>query len=292
MSPDTGPFGPFPTIGIVGLGLIGGSIALRARANWPAVRLVGVDRPAIASEAASRGFIDAYRSSVADLPDADLVVLATPVPAVIELIDVVARARLGGLITDVGSTKRDIVQAAARAQLTSFVGGHPVAGSERGGLSAARADLFDGRPWLLVGAARDAAPVRRLEPFLTALGARPMHLDATSHDRAMAYLSHLPQLLAAALMRAAADHCDTDALAASGRAFADMTRLASSPADVWRGILSTNADFVAEAARALVEHLPASRERLADARVIDDLFAHANQGRARLDGTRPPASES
>ncbi|HYN07908.1 MAG TPA: prephenate dehydrogenase/arogenate dehydrogenase family protein [Vicinamibacterales bacterium] len=289
MSSDTGPF---PTIGIVGLGLIGGSIALRARANWPAVRLLGVDGTDVTHEAVSRGLVNEPRTSVADLTDADLIVLATPVPAVIELIDAVARARLGGVITDVGSTKRDIVQAATRAGLANFVGGHPVAGSERGGLSAARADLFEGRPWLLVGAAPDAAPVRRLEQFVTALGARPMHLDATTHDRAMAYLSHLPQLLAAALMRAAADGCDADALATSGRAFRDMTRLASSPADVWKGILATNADFVAEAARALVAHLPASREQLADARVIDDLFTQANQGRARLDGTRPPASDS
>jgi prephenate dehydrogenase len=283
---------PFHTIAIVGLGLIGGSIALRSRKTWKTVRLVGVDRPPVAGDALARGIIDEHRTSVAELADADLVVLATPVPAVIDLIDQMGRTPIGGLITDVGSTKREIVQAAARAHLANFVGGHPVAGSERGGLEAARADLFDARPWLLVGARPEAAPVRRLEQFVTALGANAMHLDATSHDRAMAYLSHLPQLLSVALMGAAADGCAAETLAASGRAFRDMTRLAASPADVWTGILSTNADFVAEAARALVERLPASRERLADAGLIDELFSQANRSRARLDAALPAASDS
>jgi prephenate dehydrogenase len=283
---------PFETVAIVGVGLIGGSIALRTRANWPGVRLIGVDRPGVASDAWSRMIVDEQRASVADLADADLVVLATPVPAVIDLIGEIARTGLPGVITDVGSTKRQIVQAASRARLVNFVGGHPVAGSERGGLDAARADLFNARPWLIVGAAPEAAPVRRLEQFVTALGARAMHLDATMHDRAMAYLSHLPQLLSVALMRAAADGCDAEALAAAGRAFRDMTRLASSPADVWTGILSTNADFVAEAARALVERLPVSPDRLADAGLFDELFSQANRGRARLDAVVQPASDS
>jgi prephenate dehydrogenase len=274
---------PFRTIGIVGLGLIGGSIALRARATWRGVKLLGVDRPAVANEALARRIIDQPRASVAELADADLVVLATPVPELIELVDAVAQAQLPGVVTDVGSTKREILKAADRARLTNFIGGHPMAGSERSGLGAARPDLFEARPWLLVDAAEEAPPVRTLHRFVMGLGARPLHLDATSHDRTMAYLSHLPQLLAVALMNTAAEACATDALVASGRAFREMTRLASSPPDVWKGILATNADFVAEAARSLVEHLPVSPDRVADAAVIDEGFAGANQARARLD---------
>jgi prephenate dehydrogenase len=274
---------PFRTIGIVGLGLIGGSIALRARATWRGVKLFGVDRPSVTSDALARRIIDQVRASAAELTDADLVVLATPVPEVIELIDVVAQANLPGIVTDVGSTKREILKAAERARLANFIGGHPMAGSERSGLGAARPDLFDARPWLLVDAAEEAAPVRRLQRFVIGLGARPMHLDATTHDRTMAYLSHLPQLLSVALMNTAAEACATDALVASGRAFREMTRLASSPPDVWKGILATNADFVAEAARSLVERLPVSPDRVADAAAIDEGFAGANQARARLD---------
>jgi prephenate dehydrogenase len=274
---------PFRTIGIVGLGLIGGSIALRARATWRGVKLLGVDRDPVIASALSRKVIDQARASVDELADADLVVLAVPVPSVIELIDAAARAGLRGIVTDVGSTKRDILKAAGAAQLANFVGGHPMAGSERGGLAAARADLFESRPWLLVDAPEESATVRRLQRFVAGLGARPLHVDAVTHDRTMAYLSHLPQLLAVTLMRTAEDACGPAMLAASGRAFRDMTRLASSPAHLWRGILATNADFVAEAARDLVERLPASRDRLSDGSIIDELFAGANHGRARLD---------
>jgi prephenate dehydrogenase len=280
---------PFRTVGIVGLGLIGGSIALRARATWRGVKLLGVDRDGVIASAVSRQVVDQARASVADLADADLVVLAVPVPDVIALVDAVARAALPGLVTDVGSTKRDILHAAGAAQLQNFIGGHPMAGAERGGLTAARADLFESRPWLLVDAAEESAPVRRLQRFVVGLGARPLHVDAVTHDRTMAYLSHLPQLLAVTLMQTAEEACGPEMLAASGRAFRDMTRLASSPAHLWKGILATNADFVAEAARELVARLPASRDRVADAAVIDELFAGANDGRARLDAQ--PASD-
>jgi prephenate dehydrogenase len=276
---------PFHTIGIAGLGLIGGSIALRTRATWPAIRLIGVDREHASREALANRIVDEVQPSVGALIDADLVILATPVPAVIDLIGAAADARLSAVVTDVGSTKRDIITAARRAGLANFIGGHPVAGSEHRGLAAARADLFLGRPWVLVDAPPQSADVRRLERFVTALGAVPMHLEAAAHDRAMAYLSHLPQLLAVALMKTAADACGEDALAAAGRAFREMTRLASSPADMWNGILATNADFVAEAARALVDQLPASGDRLRDADAIAQLFSQARIGRERLDAS-------
>jgi prephenate dehydrogenase len=275
---------PFRTIGIVGLGLIGGSIALRTRAAWRGVRLLGVDRPAVLADAVARRVIDHSRASVAELADAELVILATPVPEVIELVAAAAAAGLAGLVTDVGSTKREILKAAARAHLATFIGGHPMAGLERSGLGAARADLFEARPWLLVDAPEEAPGVRRLQRFITGLGARPMHLDATSHDRTMAYLSHLPQLLAVALMNTAAEACAADALIASGRAFREMTRLASSPPALWKGILATNADFIAEAAQSFVAHLPVSADRVADAAAIDERFGHASDARARLDG--------
>jgi prephenate dehydrogenase len=279
---------PFRTIGIAGLGLIGGSIALRTRSTWPGVRLIGVDHDVVLRDAQAKQVIAETRSSVTALGDADLIILAAPVPAVIDLIDAIASARLPAVVTDVGSTKRQIIAAARRSGLTRFIGGHPIAGSEHAGLAAANADLFAGRPWLFVEASPESADVRRLERFVAALGGVPAHLDAAAHDRAMAYLSHLPQLLAVTLMSTAADACDDDTLAASGRAFREMTRLASSPAELWNGILATNADFVAEAARALVARLPASSHQLSDAGGITRLFAQAKQGRERLDSTHAP----
>ncbi|MGE5832941.1 MAG: prephenate dehydrogenase [Acidobacteriota bacterium] len=283
---------PFRTIGIAGLGLIGGSIALRARSTWPDVRLIGVDHDVVLRDAQAKQVIDDTRSSVSALGDADLIILAAPVPAVIDLIGAIANARLPAVVTDVGSTKRQIIAAARRAGLTRFVGGHPIAGSEHAGLGAAKPDLFVGRPWLFVDASPESADGRRLERFVTALGGVPAHLDAAAHDRAMAYLSHLPQLLAVTLMNTAAEACEGNALAASGRAFREMTRLASSPADLWNGILATNADFIAEAARALVARLPASGDQLTDAGGISRLFAQAKQGRERLDVASRATSDS
>src|SRR6185295_14092814 len=197
-------------------------------------------RAHIAEGARASGVVDATRKSAAEVADADLVVLATPVQGIIEEIATLGRAGVLAVVTDVGSTKRQVMAAATAAGLTRFVGGHPIAGSERGGLSAARVDLFEGRTWALVGG--DRAPL--VESFVTALGARPRHTDAESHDRTMAFVSHAPQVIASALMAAAGQGVGRAGLDWSGQGFGDMTRLASSPAAVWEGILATNADFI------------------------------------------------
>ena len=141
---------PFPRIAIAGIGLIGGSIALAARRAWPAVMIAGVDRGPAAAQAKAQGVIDDVRGSVADLDDADLVIFAAPVEANLALLHEAAAARLGALVTDTGSTKRAIVDAGSRLGLSRFIGGHPIAGAERGGLDHARADLFADRPWALM----------------------------------------------------------------------------------------------------------------------------------------------
>jgi len=251
---------PATRVGIVGLGLIGGSIALGLRDKWPDVTICGVDRPDITDAASQRGVIDHERAAVRDLTDCDLVVLATPVASIISTIGDVGEAQLAATITDVGSTKREIVAASERAGLASFVGGHPMAGAERGGLLHARADLFHGRPWIVVPGTAPPESVHAIEQLATALGAEPIRMDATAHDRVMAYVSHLPQLLATTLKSTATAAVGEDGLRAAGRAFQEMTRVAGSPADVWEGILSTNADFIAEAMAAFCGRLPAASD--------------------------------
>jgi prephenate dehydrogenase len=281
---------PFARLAIVGLGLIGGSIALAARRAWPALAIVGVDRPEPVERARRRGAIDESRASVAELADADLIVLATPVPAILEAVAELGAGSPDALVTDVGSTKRRVLEAAARAGLRRFVGGHPMAGAERRGVEHARADLFEGCPWVLVepaGGAPEAMVV--LERFVAGLGAVPHRFDATSHDRVMAYVSHLPQLLAVALMNAAAAGCGESGLGASGRAFREMTRLAESPADLWRGILSTNGDFIAEAVGALIARLPSSERELVAGAALEAAFEEAGRWRRRLDHEQPQA---
>ena len=141
---------PFGRVAIVGVGLIGGSLAGAVRRVWPSIEILALDRPDVLADAAARRLIDRQAHTVSELADADLIVVATPVPEILTILPAIAALRSNPVVTDVGSTKRRICQAAAEAGLSRFVGGHPVAGSERPGLDSARPDLFDGQPWLLV----------------------------------------------------------------------------------------------------------------------------------------------
>jgi prephenate dehydrogenase len=234
----------------------------------------------VAEDALRRGAVTAARSGLAELGDADLVVIAAPVPAIAPLLDEAVRAGLRGLLTDVGSTKRQVMAAASERPVT-FVGGHPIAGAAQAGLAHARADLFERRDWLLVPGNADEAVVGRLEALVTALGATPRRIEADAHDRLMAYVSHLPQLLATTLMTAAGEAVGREGLAAAGPGFADMTRLAASSPDVWRGILATNADYIVEALRAFTAALPADRGSLTEATSVDALFRAAHKWASR-----------
>lgn len=278
---------PVGHIGIAGLGLIGGSVAFGVRAAWPAVRLTGVDRPEVLERATALGAIDRGADSVAAFRDCDLVVLAAPIPGILTLIDEVARAGIDAVVTDVGSTKRQILHAAKAARLRRFVGGHPVAGAELGGLEHARADLFAGRPWVIVDESDDSGAAAVVEALASALGATPHATDAVAHDRTMAYVSHVPQLVAAALMSAAGSASGRSGLALAGPAFRDMTRVSSSPPDLWQGIFSTNADFVTEALRALQGELPEG-PAVGDRGGIDRLFSNAHRWRRELNEVSSP----
>jgi prephenate dehydrogenase len=270
---------PIARLGIAGIGLIGGSIALAVREKWPSVRITGCDRPDRIEEGQRRGIVDAVAATAADLATADLIVLAVPMATMSPLIDALGAASVAGLVTDVGSTKREVMAAVARAGLRRFVGGHPMAGAERAGLDHARVDLFRGRPWLLAEGAADP-DASLMEAFVTGLGAIPRWMPAEVHDRTMAYVSHLPQLLATALMNVATDAVGEDGLAAAGPAFAEMTRLASSPSDLWQGILAQNADFTAEAIERFIACLP-DNGGLASGDWVREAFARAGAARGQ-----------
>ena len=279
MTAGTAP--PLHRIGIAGLGLIGGSIAHDLRARWPDVHVAGVDAHDVLDAALASGVIHDGSPSVNALADADLVVLAAPVPAIIDLIGALGSAGFRGIVTDVGSTKRQILAAAERAGLTRFVGGHPMAGSERGGFVEARPGLFAGQPWFIVPPRPGTRSEERdaVERLARALGAVPVDVDAATHDRTVAHVSHLPQLLAVALMNTAVDACGETTLAHAGRGFADMTRLARSPADLWTGILDTNRDCIAQAVLDLINHLEPLVD--SDTRQLEAAFAQAARTRQR-----------
>ena len=287
----------FSKIGIVGLGLIGGSIALRARELWPGALVIGVDNKDVLETAMRLHAIDVAADDLIVLAEADVVILAAPVRTNIALLaDLDENVRQPAVVTDTGSTKRDIVAAAsALPQRFTFVGGHPLAGAAQGGLENARADLFQGRPWLLTsGSARPdesrasatqddgGAALAKLTGFVQALGAVPRVMGVQAHDRLLAFLSHLPQLTASALMQVVGESVGQEGLALAGRGLADTTRLASSPADIWRDIAATNADEIGPALDALIALLQDLRRDLRDGDTLADVFTDAARWRSTL----------
>jgi prephenate dehydrogenase len=262
----------------VGLGLIGGSIAARVRTVWPGITCVGVDVPRVSAEARRRGLIDEARDSVSDLGNCGLVVLATPVPAIIELLSTSAATFAGCVVTDTGSTKRAIVDAGRG--VPGFVGGHPIAGTEAGGIENAHSSLVVNRRWV-VTPGRDPRANRVVERFVEGLGAIPVRMSPDEHDRAMAVVSHLPQLLSVALMNCARDAGVLDANVAGG-GFEDMTRLAGSPGGLWDGIVDSNTDEIEAAIASFRRHL----EDVATPGRLRASFARANESRSRLQDAR------
>jgi prephenate dehydrogenase len=242
-------------VGFIGFGLIGGSIARALRANTPTTGWTVAawspsgrgPRRAADDEAIDR----AADSPQAALTGADLIVLAGPATACLDALDNLAgpwrdNVASRAVITDVASTKEALVARADRLGLR-FVGGHPMGGLESSGYDAGRADLFVDRPWVLVpGRVADATDVAQVAALAEACGARVVQLDAETHDRAVAGVSHLPLLLAAALVEAVAgptrsgdDWQVSSSLAATG--WRDMTRLAKGDPEMGAAIAVTNA---------------------------------------------------
>lgn len=254
---------PPRAVGIVGLGLIGGSLAIDLAAQ-------GV--PVLAHDADEQSVRDATRAGVVQAPlgphlerlvDVDLLVVAVPVDRVPEILAAVAaRPETGCVVTDAGSTKRSIVRTASRLKLDArFVGAHPLAGDHRAGWGAARAGLFrDALVYLCPAADTPPATLARVERFWRTVGAHTTSIDAAVHDRLLARTSHLPQVLASAL--ASVHHAagiDAGQLGAGGR---DMTRLAASDPDLWSAILLDNADQLQPALDELEATLAALRASL------------------------------
>lgn len=251
-------------LAIVGPGLIGTSVRLAAERRWPGMPIRCFDRG------------DSLEPIHAD----DLVLLSAPVDAILTVIPALpGRIRGGGPVIDTGSTKRAIVAAARAAGLTNFVGGHPMAGAAVSGPGAARADLFDGRPWFLVRGGATTGAFASAHAFVAGLGAMPIvqEDDGERHDRMMAAVSHLPQVVASALMARVGEAVGGEGLALGGAGLRDTTRLASSPASMWAGVLATNAGELRPLIRQLAADLERIADRLDDRAAVDRLFDAANR---------------
>jgi prephenate dehydrogenase len=276
---------PFHRVAIVGLGLIGGSIAFGARRAWPSVHVVGIDRQSILDEAIARRAIHDGDGGVSGIAGADLIVLAAPVRQNLELLhQILPYAGDGAVITDVGGTKRAIVGAAESiGDRVTFVGGHPLGGGARGGFEFATAGIFSRRPWIFTPTqVTPAYATSRLFAFARGLGAVPSTMPAADHDRLLAFLSHLPQLTVSALMQVVGGTVMEKGLTLAGQGLVDSTRLASSPASVWRDVCATNADAIAAALDLLIERLTELRADLEHGDAIDTIFDEAGRWRAEL----------
>ena len=278
----------FETVGIVGFGVIGGSLGLAIKRRWRSTRVVAIDKSDVVRAALEIGAADEGGDSIASAAGASLVVLAAPVRANIAILEHIPRAIPGAaVVTDVGSTKTTTLAAASTLpDRFTFIGGHPLAGAALGGVREARAELFNDRPWLLTpnGSAGPDA-LASLRAFVRGVGARPIEIPAAEHDRLVAYLSHLPQLTVTALMHVVGESVGNEGLALAGLGLRDTTRLASSPPGIWRDIVATNTTEVAQAIDALIEVLTRLKQQAAQPEaVFDEIFSSAARWKQRLDG--------
>jgi prephenate dehydrogenase len=263
----------FENVAIVGLGLIGGSWGMALKKHRPAARRIGFGRASTVARALAMGAVDEGTDDLRKaVQGAQLIILAPPVGAILDCIPRLKDiASPEALVTDVGSTKRLICKRARDAfgGEPLFLGGHPLAGKERAGVENADAALFANAHYVLTPLDEGRLEDPRIKAFVSlvsAVGARPCFMDPASHDRALAFLSHLPQLVSSGLASLVAEENHSSQLpvelAASG--FRDVTRLAESPYSVWGDICRTNLENIQYALEALGKKLEFMKHHLGD----------------------------
>lgn len=279
-------------IAIIGVGLIGGSLGLVWKKRIETVRIVGLDNTAVLEAARKRGAIDEGATIVEDaVRDADVIVLAAPLRTIVGTLAAIApHLKDGAIVTDVGSVKRPVLDQATDVLPDNaiFVGGHPMAGSERRGVEHADEFLFENATYVLCpsGDVDLASTQPKFIELIRATGARLLILDADRHDRIAATVSHLPQLLAVGLMNYAAERNEQDdaflKLAAGG--FRDMTRIASSSFAVWRDILVANNGPILDALAGFASGIQKLRGRMGteDLEALEEAFREAQAARESI----------
>ncbi len=270
---------PFNRVTIIGLGLIGGSLGMAIKRRGLAHKVVGLSRKRSTIQEAKRlrAIDEGTTDSVRAVSDADLVVLAAPVEAITPLAQrLAASLKEGSVITDVGSTKAKIVRELERSlpRWVSFVGAHPLAGSEKRGIAAASAQLFDGSRCILTPTARtNPTALRKVKALWSALSVDVVTLSPKQHDRLLAQTSHLAHLVAFGLVAAT----DRQALAIAPRSFLDATRVAKSDPDLWDDILLSNQKAILAAMDRFEKRWRKARQLLvrSDHQALRRFLAHA-----------------
>lgn len=274
------------TVAIVGVGLIGGSFALALKKAGFNGRILGVSSPQTIKAALETGAIDESATLSEAAARADLIYLAQPIGRILDTIHHLDKLlHEGALVTDAGSTKQAIVVQAKRSiSRCQFLGGHPLAGKEKRGVSEADPDLFAGRTYVLTPLKPEDLATRQAQEFqewLRRIGAKPLVLPPAEHDRVVSYTSHLAQLASTALAATVADHVAEEERVISGPGLQDTTRLALSSYDLWRDIIATNANEIDHALISYIQKLDHIRQNLRT-RQLQEEFTQAATLAAKL----------
>jgi prephenate dehydrogenase len=287
----------FQQLGVIGCGLMGGSFALALRRAGLVRRVVGYSKSPSTTELARRmGVIDvAAESALLAVSGSDIVLLAVPVSASESTFRAIRHlVEPGVLLMDVGSTKRDVVDAARRVlkeRVPSFVPAHPIAGKESSGIQNADAALYAGRQVILTPLAQTLPElVQKATDVWAAIGAQVLKMTPENHDAAFAAVSHLPHLLAFACFNAVARQpAGRDFLSLAGPGFRDFTRIAASDATVWRDILMSNREEVLKQAQRFRHTLDAFEHvmRSGNAEALEDLIRNASDARSQWQMNAP-----
>ena len=278
---------PIRQITIIGTGLIGGSLGLALRKKGFKGKIIGCDQPDVQRLAKKIKAIDqGITDPIKACQSSNVVVLATPVDTIIDLIERLApHLPAEALVTDVGSTKSEVVSRAQKAfgsrAPDRFLAGHPMAGKENSGIEFADADLFRGAVWFLTplpGQNVQRGLAGEYVSWLKKIGAEIAEVEPREHDQLCAWISHVPQIISTALAACLVDEYGEDAhlLDSGGRALREMTRTAASPYSMWRDIALTNKNSITDALLKLEQRLAHIRENL-DTRQLEEEFEHAHK---------------
>jgi prephenate dehydrogenase len=274
----------FKQITIVGCGLLGGSFALALRRAGFTGKITACGGNRGAKLAVEMGFVNSYEESFERnaLCEADLIFLAAPIGAILDFLKTkTPNIKYGAIVTDAGSTKVEICRVASESipKEISFIGGHPMAGSEQTGVEYSRADLFDGATWALMDDALSSPNIFvEMNSLIASLGAKPLITEPEKHDAAVALISHFPQILSSVLANTLSEGDDELARNLAATGWRDMTRLAGSSWSVWRDIVMTNDVNLSDAVDTMIGHLQQVKEALEqrDFNQVRELFEAAN----------------
>jgi len=261
----------FKKITIIGVGLIGGSLGLALKENRPKFKIIGVDRKEVIKKALSRGAIDEGTVNLEEgIKEADVVILATPVKTILDLLPQINPfLKKGCLVTDTGSTKQQIVKRANKvlSKDIHFIGGHPMAGSEKCGIESASPCLFHNKTYILTPSPKsNLRALEKISLLIKMIDAKELILDPLEHDRIVSAVSHLPQIIAVSLINAIGELAlrgnSNNYFKAVGEGFKDMTRIASSPYKMWEDICDTNQENILEIIQEFKNYLEVIEDKL------------------------------